>query len=142
MSYQPPQDPFQTPSAPGSPPPQFPAAGPYPPQPVYLPPVYHQQVVMAVQPPTSGLAVTSLVMGIIGILGGWCLLGIPCVLAVICGHAGLAATNGNARSGRGLAVAGLVMGYICVIPAIIIFFMIGGLGVIGGITSPTPTVTP
>lgn len=137
MSYQPPQDPFQTPVVPGSPAPQPPVTGPYPPQPVYPP-----QVVMAVQPPTSGLAVTSLVMGIIGLLGGWCLLGIPCVLAVICGHAGLAATNGNARSGRGLAVAGLVMGYICVIPAIVVFFMIGGLGVIGGITSPTPTVTP
>jgi hypothetical protein len=27
--------------------------------------------------PTSGAAVASLVLGIVGVLGGWCMLGLP-----------------------------------------------------------------
>src|ERR1044072_5721404 len=39
-------------------------------------------------PPTSPFAVASLVFGIIGMLGGFCLMAIPRVIAVVCGHIG------------------------------------------------------
>ena len=88
---------------------------------------------MQVSPATR--AVTSLVFGIIGVLGGFCLLGIPCVLAVITGHAGMIDAR-NGTGGRGLAVAGLVMGYLFVAPATIVIAM-GGVGaVLPASTSP------
>ncbi len=96
-----------------------PAAGP-----VYYP--TPMVVVSAPVVPSSGAATASLVFGIIGIVGGWCLLGIPCILAVVFGHIGLSATKDNQRQGRGMAVAGLVMGYICVIPAVLVTILIFG----------------
>lgn len=54
--------------------------------------------------------------GVLGVLGGWCLCGIPCLLAVIFDHIGMARTRSGERSGHGLAVAGLVLGYIFVLP--------------------------
>ncbi|MFI5938102.1 DUF4190 domain-containing protein [Actinoplanes sp. NPDC051494] len=82
-----------------------------------------------------------MVMGIVGLLAGWCLLGLPCIAAVILGHIETAATANGARSGRGMAVAGLVMGYIGVLPAVIVFFwLVFGAG--AAVVSPTPTATP
>lgn len=129
MSYQPPDS--YPPVVPGSPPalPRQAYAGPYPP--------YAQHIVVST-PPTSGLAVASLVFGIFGILGGWCMLGIPCIIAVICGHGALSDTKDGTKGGRGMAVAGLIMGYAFVIPAILIFIF----AVFGSIVStiqPTPT---
>lgn len=98
--------------------------------PAYYPAVpavpYAPSVVLVSSPPSSGAATASLVLGIVGITFGWCLLGIPCILAVIFGHVGLAATRDNQRSGRGLAVAGLVLGYICVVPMIVFTFLVFG----------------
>lgn len=94
-------------------------------------------------PPSSGWAVASLVFGVIGLFTGWCLLGIPCLAAVVMGHVGMAGTKSGRKSGRGMAVAGLVMGYVGLAPAIIVFFWlgVGGLGAIlpGTVTTPTPT---
>lgn len=102
--------------------PAIPSAQPYAPAP------YGQQQypVVVAGPPTSGWAVTSLVFGILGVLGGFCLFGIPCVIAVICGHAGLRDTNGGVKGGRGMAQAGLVLGYLVVGPAI--FLGVTGVG--------------
>lgn len=61
------------------------------------------------QASTSGLAITSLVLGILGFLSGG-LLGIP---AVICGHISrsqIKKSNGR-LAGEGLALAGLITGY-------------------------------
>ncbi len=53
---------------------------------------------------TSGLAVTSLILSLIGPIG--------CIPAVICGHIALAQIRKNAAvKGRGLALAGLIAGY-------------------------------
>lgn len=63
--------------------------------------------------PTSGLAIASLVCGIIGLTSCMFIPGIP---AIICGHMAMGRTHpvtGN-QGGRGLAIAGLVMGYLCV----------------------------
>ncbi|GAA2566484.1 hypothetical protein GCM10010435_44690 [Winogradskya consettensis] len=109
-------------------PPEPPAPGPQgQPQPVYV-----QPVVIAAGPPTSAWAVTSLIFGIIGVLGGWCFVGLPCIVAVIAGHFALKDTRHGARSGRGQAVAGLILGY-----PFAIIWILGA--VFGGIGAVTPT---
>src|SRR4051812_43421084 len=85
---------------------------PVPYGPLYQP-VYMQR------PPTSGVAVASLVLGIVGVFTGWCLFALPCVVAVVLGHMGLAETRSGQKEGRGLAVAGLVLGYVILAPAIL-----------------------
>ncbi|MFI7575873.1 DUF4190 domain-containing protein [Micromonospora sp. NPDC049497] len=86
----------------------------------------------SVRPPlTSGLATASLVLGIFGVLGGWCLFGLPCVLAVILGHVAMRETRDGTRSGHGMAVAGLVLGYVFVGPMIGFTFLMFFGGVLG-----------
>ncbi|MFN7137281.1 MAG: DUF4190 domain-containing protein [Thermomonas sp.] len=79
---------------------------------------------------TSSLAVVSLVAGILG----WTVLPfLGSVVAIICGHLARAEIRRapQALEGDGLAVAGLVMGYIAVglgvlaVAAVVLFF--GGL---------------
>lgn len=60
---------------------------------------------------TSGAAVTSLALGLFGLIGGWALIGLPCLLAAVSGHIGLAATRSGELAGRGMALAGLLLGY-------------------------------
>ena len=55
---------------------------------------------------TSGLAIASLALGITWVGG------IGSVLAVIFGHIALAQVREGSRSGRGMAIAGLVLGYV------------------------------
>lgn len=112
-----------------------------PAQPTPFGPAIHvPHVVVAQGPPTSGIATASMVLGILGALGGWCMLGLPCVIAIVLGHVGLAQTSSGARGGRGMAVTGLVLGYIFVVPWALFFFL-GGLGAAlptGSTTSPVP----
>ena len=93
------------------PPPQPPVQGGVPPQqPGYGAPVQSGG--------TNGLAVTSLILGILWI----CWLG--SVLAVIFGHVALSQIkkSGNVQGGKGLAVAGLVLGYLGVVTLIFAIF--------------------
>ena len=73
------------------------------------------------QPKTVGLAIWSLVLGILGLFCFSILAGIP---AVICGHTALSRIrrSGGMLQGDGLAVGGLVTGYlsIAVIPLLAI----------------------
>lgn len=64
-------------------------------------------------PHTSVLAVWCLNLGILGILT----LGIPSIAAIICGHLSLGKIKRSAGllTGKGLAIAGLVLGYIGVV---------------------------
>ena len=68
---------------------------------------------------TSGLAITSLVCGILGLFCGF-VSGIP---AVICGHIALKqiADSKVRLEGRGMAIAGLVLGYFSI--AIILLWL-------------------
>ena len=92
-------------------------------------------------PRTSGLAVASLVLGILGLLIGWACLGMFLVLgmslfelliawvclgacvvpAILLGHIALSRIRRNPReqTGKGLARAALLLGYASLIPAII-----------------------
>jgi hypothetical protein len=77
--------------------------------------------------PSSGMATASLIFGIIGLFTG-----IGSIFAVVFGHIGLNQTRDGARSGRGMAVAGLVMGYIVLIPWLILMVLM----MLGAVASP------
>jgi hypothetical protein len=68
---------------------------------------------------TNGLAVASLVLGILWIY--W----IGSILAVIFGHVALAQIDKRNQSGKGLAIAGLVLGWVGV--GMFLLFMVVGL---------------
>ncbi len=60
---------------------------------------------------TSGLAIAALVCGILSFLGGIALI-IPFLLAIIFGHIALSKCNRDPQlGGKGLAIAGLCLGY-------------------------------
>ena len=71
-------------------------------------PGYYQPVA-----PTSGLAIASMVCGIVAIITCYFagLLGLP---AVICGHLAISQINGSSMpmGGRGMAITGLILGYL------------------------------
>jgi len=87
-------------------------------------------------PPTSRLAIASMVCGILSLFFCFCggtLLGIP---AVICGHIALKQTGSESpgmrprMDGRGMAIAGLIMGYIGILLTIVgIIANVGDLAV-------------
>ncbi|CAA6676360.1 MULTISPECIES: DUF4190 domain-containing protein [unclassified Lentimonas] len=67
----------------------------------------------------SGLAVTSLVFGIIGIVFGWLFI-LPPLVAIILGHIARASCRKHAHlSGSGIALSGLILGYIGILPVIL-----------------------
>lgn len=70
--------------------------------------------VYAAPRPTSGLAVASLVCGLAGFLLSWLVVpALASIAAVICGHMALKQTKTNpALGGRGMAFAGLILGYV------------------------------
>lgn len=90
----------------------FPSQASAPPPP--LPPSAfrpHATAGTGAPPTTSGLAITSFVLGLVGLVTM-----ITAIPAVICGH--IACSNikssQGAQTGRGLAIAGLVLGYIMI----------------------------
>ncbi|MEY3733365.1 MAG: hypothetical protein RL347_724 [Actinomycetota bacterium] len=103
-----------------TPPPGFPPPAPYP-----------------ARRKTNGFALTSMILGILGITIGLCLLFFPVmpILAVVFGHISLGQMRKTGAPGRGFAIAGLVTGYIGI--ALAILWLIGTI--IGTFTSPTPT---
>jgi Domain of unknown function (DUF4190) len=62
-------------------------------------------------PPQSGLAVAALVCGILGFFTA----GLASIGAVICGHLAWSDTSTGRQAGHGMAVAGLVLGYIPIV---------------------------
>jgi hypothetical protein len=79
------------------------------------PPYYPQQYRYAPAPVTNGLAVASLVFGILWIFG------LGSLLAVILGHSAkvqIRKSNG-AEGGSGLATAGLVLGWVGVVSLVL-----------------------
>ena len=68
---------------------------------------------------TNGLSVASLVLGLVGI--PLCFLFIPSLLAVIFGIVGLKQIKGGpTQSGRGLAIAGLILGAIMLMLVVLV----------------------
>ena len=120
------------PASPPTPPPgPPPGAYAYPPVPGYPPPAY------PVKPKANGFALTSMILGILGLTIGLCLLFFPVmpILAVVFGYVGLGQMRKTGAPGRGYAIAGLVTGYIGI--ALALLWLIGSI--IGTFTSPMPT---
>jgi hypothetical protein len=95
------------------------------PEPQQQPPAYPQAPMYAA-PSTNGFAVASLVLGIL-----W-LFWVGSILAVIFGHIATSQIDGSGgrQSGRGMAVAGYVLGYIGlgILVAMMLFpFLLAGL---------------
>lgn len=93
-----------------------PAVYPSPAGPVPYPYPYQQGPIQA---PVSSLAVSSFILGLVGLVFGWCLFGIPSVFAVVFGHIALRRTAAGYESGRGMATTGLIMGYVFFIPGVV-----------------------
>ena len=69
-------------------------------------------------PKTSGLAIWSLVLGILGLI---CFSIFSAIPGVICGHRALSKIkrSGGALTGQGMAIAGLITGYLGIVWAIV-----------------------
>jgi hypothetical protein len=110
--YPPPGNPTPGYQQPGNPPPGYQQPGYQQPgyqQPGYQQPGYWQPgPYQQMQPAQSwnGLAIASMVVGIVWIY--W----VGSILAVIFGHVALRQTARDGSRGRGMAIAGLVLGYI------------------------------
>ena len=66
-------------------------------------------------PKTSGMAIASMTLGIIGLVFGWMCCGpIVAILAIILGHVAFSriSRQPKALTGKGMAIAGFVMGYV------------------------------
>lgn len=99
--------------------------GQYPPQQYPQPqPPY----VYAAKPPYDGLAITSFILSLLWI--GW----LGSILAVIFGHIALHNIRRTQASGRGLAIAGLILGYagLCTLALVILFGIVGSVSGSGG----------
>jgi hypothetical protein len=93
---------------------------PPPPPPLVAPPYAAYQPAVA-YPTTNGLAVASLVAGFLWL--GWA----GSIVAVILGHIALGQINrsGGRESGTGLAIAGLVLGYMGVATLLLVIAFAG-----------------
>ncbi|WP_157244742.1 DUF4190 domain-containing protein [Nonomuraea typhae] len=100
------------------------AAEAYAQPPAYTPPVYGQPSPYAqpARPQTNGMAITSLVLGIVGLV----LCGLTSIPGAICGHVALAQIKRSGVEGRSMAVAGLVTSYITIVAWVIAWLMFGG----------------
>jgi len=89
----------------------------------------HTTVIQSQQ--TSGLAITSMIFGILGFLSSWWLLAIPSIIAIITGHiARSSIKNSQDRmDGDGFALVGLILGYLIILAYVAIVFIF--VGVIG-----------
>jgi Domain of unknown function (DUF4190) len=89
-----------------SPPPEQPYYGPQPPYPAYQQP-YSPYPAAA---PTNGLAIAALVCGV----GGF-FIGLSFIPAIICGHIARRQIRQTGEQGAGLALAGLILGYVGIV---------------------------
>ena len=82
---------------------------------------------------TNSFAVASMVLGIVGLVLGWTVFFFfASILAVVFGHISLSQLNRSQENGRGMAIAGLVTGYISVAFWGIILLFAGFLAAITG----------
>lgn len=93
---------------------------PSPPSPGLPPPV------PGVVPPTPGMARAALICGILGVTCLGCFAGVP---AIICGHLAQnrVGRSGGALGGGGLALAGLIMGYVSLVLSVLIVPLLSAL---------------
>ncbi|WP_088283822.1 DUF4190 domain-containing protein [Kineosporia sp. A_224] len=98
------------------------------------PPAHYYPVVAVV--PTSGQATASMICGI----GSFFSCGLLGIVAVILGHVAIRETGTGAKAGHGMAVTGLILGYVTVLPwaAFWVMVLAGAVATpfVGSTTSP------
>ena len=86
-------------------------------------------VIYASPPRTSGLAITSLILGLVGFFIGWCCcVGVLlCLLGIIFGHVAQAQISRQPQlwTGKGMAIAGYVLGYVGLALYLVILLIYG-----------------
>ncbi len=91
----------------------------------YQPPGYQPYGAMQpAQQGNSGMAVASLVLSLVGLIPCFWGLQIPGLLGTIFGFIGMKQTADNARRGRGMAIAGLVVGIVLVVVCVAVWVYI------------------
>lgn len=79
-------------------------------------------------PVTPGMAIASLVLSIVGLLFGWlCCMPLFSILAVVFGHISYSqiCRMPHQYSGRGLALAGIIIGYLGMVVSVILGIIVG-----------------
>ena len=119
-------------------PPPGPPPGAYPPPPgSFAPPPAQPYVPGVATTDQNTLAVTSLVCGIVTLVLALCCwpLGlVSAIAALITGYLGLRKADELGGNGKGMAIAGLVMGGIGILVAVL-FGLLFGVSLLGGTTS-------
>jgi hypothetical protein len=110
-----------------SPPPGQQYNGPQPPYPAYQQPYSPYPPA----PPTNGLAIAALVCG----AGGF-VIGLSFIPAIICGHLARRQIRQTGEQGAGLALAGLILGYVGIVLFIALIAVFVGIAVSVGHSSP------
>jgi hypothetical protein len=90
------------------------------------PPPYYQPVPPQQPRPNSGLAIASLVLGLVGLFLSWFTFGIPSLLALIFGIVAIRQTGAGwgKRGGRGMAVAGTVLGAVITVAGLLVSLLV------------------
>ena len=86
-----------------------------------------QPATILLQQKTSSLAVVSLILGVVGMVGMCCIPVVFSIAAIICGHIACSQINREpaALSGKGMAITGLILGYIGVVAGILYCLLFG-----------------
>ena len=93
-------------------------------------------------PPTNSMALTSMILGLLGLLGFSILTSIP---AIVCGHIARRQIRNSPtmQSGDGMATAGLITGYlVTVLSVVFIAFMIFFIVMVMEAATSSPTSHP
>ena len=64
---------------------------------------------------TSGLAIAAMVLGLVGLAPCFWIFQLPALLGMIFGFIGLRQTKDGGQGGRGMAIAGVVIGVVLVV---------------------------
>ncbi len=79
------------------------------PQPSYAPYAIHGQAYVYAAPRTSTLAIVSMILSLSALL-----FVLPAVAGIVCGHIALAQIKRTGEGGKGMAIAGVVIGYVVI----------------------------
>lgn len=86
-------------------------------------------------PPTNGMAIASLVLSCLGLVST-CAYGlgvIPALIGAILGHVARGQIKSSGESGGGLALAGVIVGWVTVAFVVLIVMVVVGVFVIAGV---------
>ena len=119
-----------------SPPPGQQHYGPQPPYPAYQQP-YPPYPPYPPAPPTNGLTIAALVCGV----GGF-FIGLSFIPAIICGHLARRQIRQTGEQGAGLALAGILLGYVGVALFAVLVAVFAVVMVKIGHTAGTPSGGP